>query len=216
MKNTGRYDTSGLSEAQYEPGSSDRVLLNLLGISDPTEMERVETLELARVTNHCLDEISPVQRFTAADICRIHREWLGRVYPWAGSYRQVNMSKAGFPFASPAHIPALMLELEKDVLGQFTPCRGDHGAVAKALGTVHVELVLIHPFREGNGRIARLVALLMGLQAGLPPLEFSMMDGENRERYFAAVRKGLDRDYQPMAAIFSEVIGKSVAFAQGQ
>ena len=37
---------------------------------------------------------------------------------------------------------------------------------------VHAEPILIHPFREGNGRCARLLATLMGLQAGLPALDF--------------------------------------------
>ena len=54
---------------------------------------------------------------------------------------------------------------------------------------VHVELVLIHPFREGNGRLARLLAMLMGLQAGLPMLVFDEMEGVLREKYFAAVRR---------------------------
>ena len=31
--------------------------------------------------------------------------------------------------------------------------------VAEALAVVHAELILIHPFREGNGRVARLLAL---------------------------------------------------------
>jgi len=31
---------------------------------------------------------------------------------------------------------------------------------------VHTELVLIHPFREGNGRCSRILASIMALQAG--------------------------------------------------
>jgi len=40
------------------------------------------------------------------------------------------------------------------------------------MAVVHVELVLIHPFRDGNGRVARILSILMGLQAGLPALDF--------------------------------------------
>jgi len=214
MKDTGRYDTSGLIEAQYEPGSGDKVLRNLLAITDPSEMERIETRELLRVTEQFLDEVEPDQHFTADDICRMHRDWLAAVYPWAGVYRQVTMSKGGFVFAAPAHIPALMTEFEQTVLQRHTPCTGTVDDVALSLATVHVELVLIHPFREGNGRISRLLALLMGLQAGLPPLDFSMIDGEIRERYFAAVQAGMDRNYQPMAAIFAEVIRRSLEQAE--
>jgi cell filamentation protein len=42
VKKTGRYDTSGLTEAQSEPGSRGRVLKNLLGIKSKREMDRIE------------------------------------------------------------------------------------------------------------------------------------------------------------------------------
>ena len=79
---------------------------------------------------------------------------------------------------------------------------------------VHVELMLIHPFREGNGRLGRLLATLMALQAGLPILEFSEMIGVRREEYFAAVRAGLDMNYQPMKMLFSDVIEGSLWLSQ--
>jgi hypothetical protein len=41
-RKAGRYDTSGLIEAQFEPGSRRRVLKNLLGIKSRREMNRVE------------------------------------------------------------------------------------------------------------------------------------------------------------------------------
>lgn len=32
-------------------------------------------------------------RFTAGDICELHRRWLGDIYVWAGEYRTVNLEK---------------------------------------------------------------------------------------------------------------------------
>lgn len=78
------------------------------------------------------------------------------------------------------------------------------------MAEVHVELVLIHPFREGNGRVARILAVLMGLQAGLPALYFDKFSGRKREEYFAAVRAGLDRNYGPMEKLFSVVIERTL------
>jgi cell filamentation protein len=148
--------------------------------------------------------------FTAADICKIHRTWLGAIYSWAGEYRQVNISKDDFPFAAAREISKLMAELERGPLRQFTPCRsGSDERVVKALATVHTELMLIHPFREGNGRAGRLLAILMGLQAKLPPLDFSGIKGKRRQQYFAAVRAGLGRDYEPMERIFSDVVRRT-------
>ena len=69
--------------------------------------------------------------------------------------------------------------------------------------------LLIHPFREGNGRLARLLAMLMGLQAGLPMLVFDEMEGDRREAYFSAVRYGMSRNYLPMIGIFQRIIEQS-------
>ena len=66
-----------------------------------------------------------------------------------------------------------------------------------------------HPFREGNGRIARMLAALMGLQAGLPALDFSGIRGRRRKEYFAAVHAGVARDYRPMEKIFTAVIRRT-------
>jgi cell filamentation protein len=209
MKQGGRYDTAGLEENEYEPGSNNTVLKNLCGITTVSEMEQVETLALLKVTEEMFDRFDQDHCFSAEDICSMHRAWLGDVYPWAGSYRQVMMSKNGFPFAAPAFIPQLMAEFAKEALAHNTPCNGDDDTVAESLAVVHVELVLIHPFREGNGRLARLLVILMGLQAGLPMLVFDEMEGERREAYFTAVRAGVGRDYKPMAYIFKRIIEQS-------
>lgn len=74
---------------------------------------------------------------------------------------------------------------------------------------VRVELVLIHPFREGNGRAAGILAVLMGLQAGLPALLFDKLSGRKRQ-YFAAGQAGLDRNYDAMTILFTAVIERTL------
>lgn len=78
---------------------------------------------------------------------------------------------------------------------------------------VPAELVLVHPFRDGNGRCARLLAVLMGLQASLPVLDFTGVRGEERARYIAAVHAALDRNYEPMTAVFRGIIARTQARA---
>jgi cell filamentation protein len=209
MKQSGRYDTAGLEENEYEPGSNNSVLKNLCGITTVAGMEQAETLALLKATEEMFDRFDQDYCFSSEDIIFMHRAWLGGIYPWAGSYRQVMMSKGSFPFAAPAYIPKLMDNFEKDILVRHTPCHGDDDTIALSLAIVHVELVLIHPFREGNGRLSRLLAILMGLQAGLPMLVFDEMEGARREAYFAAVREGLGEDYKPMANIFKRIIEQS-------
>jgi len=61
----------------------------------------------------------------------------------------------------------------------------------------HVELILIHPFREGNGRLSRLLADVMVVQAGRGPLDYSAWEAD-KAAYFGAIRAGMAKDYRPM------------------
>ena len=74
---------------------------------------------------------------------------------------------------------------------------------------MHAELLLVHPFREGNGRLARWLADLMFLQAGFPiPLyNFSGKGSVRRKKdYLDAVVAGYGQDYAPLAVFFRECV----------
>lgn len=210
MTTGGRYRAEG-PESESEPGSHGRVLRNRLGVRSVREMARIESEALLAATDRLIDETDLDHRFSARDICAMHRAWLGGIYPWAGEYRHVNLAKGSFPFASANLIPGLMRDFERGPLREFTPCRFvETQHQARALAVVHAELILIHPFREGNGRCSRLLALLMGLQAGLPALDFGGIRGVEKRRYIAAIHASLDRDYEPMAGVFSRVIARTL------
>lgn len=205
---TNRYQAIGV-EAEFEPGSRSRVLRNLLGITHVRDMNLAESQALEIAQDLALDRFEVDHRFTAQDLCDLHALWLGPIYPWAGEYRSVDIGKGGFQFAHARLIPGLMAQLERGAL-QHTPCRpADDAALALALAEVHAELILIHPFREGNGRLARLLALLMALQAGLPPLDFSPMLGRGRRIYIGGIHAAMGRDYRPLAAVFEKIIARS-------
>lgn len=204
-----KYQAAG-PQAEFEPGSRGRVLRNLLGITRVRDMKLAESQALLLAQQHAVESYSEDHRFGAADICSLHRDWLGPIYAWAGEYRNVNMGKGGFQFAHAPRIPALMAELEHGPLARYTPRRPAPDAqLAAAVAEVHAELILVHPFREGNGRIARLLAVLMGLQAGLPPLDFFPLEGRGKARYIAGIHAALDRDYAPLAETFLRVIART-------
>ena len=203
-----RYDAGETTEGRYQPGSDNQVLVNKLGITDPREMDDVELALLEQLTFAIIDEVTEAQQLTAVELCEWHRRWLGNVYPWAGRLRSVNMSKAEFHFAMAGQVPRLMDELNRKYLHTYTPCNElDDELLIEALAVVHVEFVLIHPFREGNGRLARLIATIMALQAGKPALDFSCFD-KNKSEYFSAIQTGMS-DYTPMKKLFRLVLQES-------
>lgn len=213
MKKSGRYRPQGI-EAEHEPGSRGRVLRNLQGIRSAREMAEAETTALIEASERLTHEVRVDQRFTADDLRHVHRTWLGELYSWAGEYRSVNLSKGGLIFAAAREVPRCMAELERGPLSEHTPLRpGPLDELAHAIAVVHAELVLIHPFRDGNGRCARLIAVLMALQAGMPQLDFGVLEGRGRTAYFAGIRAAFDRDYAPLTSLFRRTLDRSLAGA---
>jgi cell filamentation protein len=206
---TDRYDTTGNLEGQYQPGSQDHVLLNKLDITDPIEMDAIELDLLEQLSVAILGEIESDKVITIDDLSEWHRRWLGNVYSWAGKYRSVNMGKADFQFAAAHLIPKLMSTLNSKFLTIYTPCnKMNEETLVDALAKVHIEYILVHPFRDGNGRLSRLLANIMALQADFPMLDFSYMDS-HKEDYFLAIHAGLDND-EPMKVMFKQVLYDSL------
>ncbi len=206
------YDTSGNLEAQFEPNSDDRVLANKLGIVNADKIDDTELRLLDYLYEDVLTSVEADQRLTVANLREWHRRWLGNVYPWAGAYRTVNLSKVNFMFAASSQVPRLMENLDQETLASDTPCAGmREDQLIDSIAIVHVELILIHPFREGNGRLSRLLANVMAQQAGWPELDFTFWD-DRKDDYVAAVQSGLS-DYDPMKNMVRQVLRETATTA---
>lgn len=192
-----KYDIGGV-QGRFQPDSNDQVLENKLGITDPAERDEAELVLLEKLYEDVLLHDSPNGQIKVADLKKWHYRWLGNLYEWAGEERAVNMSKGDFHFAAAAQVPQLLDKFESEYLRRYAPCSGyDDEQLAEAVAIVHVELILIHPFRDGNGRISRFLADVMMAQAGYPALDYSCWD-QNKTDYFAAIRQGLEMNYAPM------------------
>lgn len=192
-----RYVVEG-AQGAYEPGSDGKVLKNKLTILDVAEMDEVELFLLEKLYQAVLVESLPDRVLTVADLKYWHRLWLGNVYVWAGEERSVNLGKDGFHFAVAGQIARLLDVFERDYLRRFTPCHGfSEIQLIEAIAITHVELILIHPFREGNGRLSRLLADVMAVQSGVGLLDYSEWERQ-KTKYFAAIQAGLGGDYEPM------------------
>jgi cell filamentation protein len=155
------------AEERYQPGSGDLVLANKLGIIDEEEMEALESGLLLMLYEQLFIEGQPPEALAFEHISRWHRQWLGNVYDWAGRLRNANLTKDGFQFAAADRIPLLLDGFEK----QFLSRSGELKSLARPelvnyLAECHVEFILIHPFREGNGRLSRLLCDVLSVLAG--------------------------------------------------
>ena len=202
---TDRYAVHG-AQGEYQPGSNDLVLANKLGIQSTEDMDELELELLQRLYEDVLMEHLPNRALTVDDLKTWHRRWLGNVFDWAGQERSVNMGKDGFMFAASAQIPRLLAEFERTCLARWTPCRGmGTDALVEAIAITHVEFILIHPFREGNGRLSRLLADVMAVQSGREPLDYSAWNAD-KPAYIQAIHQGVQMEYAPMKRLVAQAL----------
>lgn len=94
--------------------------------------------------------IDNIEVGTVKGLQQIHSYLFGGLYDFAGQIRTMNISKGGFMFASALYLPQLLSEVEK--MSENTLA----DIVKK-----YVEMNILHPFMEGNGRSARIWLDLM-------------------------------------------------------
>ncbi len=139
-----------------------------------------------------------------AYIQRIHQLALGHLYAFAGKWRDVNLSKGGFSFAAARFLPGTMDSFQHEVLDRLSDGE-EEPALVSDVAIVHAELLFIHPFREGNGRTARILANLMCRRAGHGPWRWELIREREFEEYVTAVQRAALKDYSPMKRIIRAV-----------
>ncbi len=113
-------------------------------------------------------------------------------------------------FAPAGRVARLLAQFEKEYLAKYTPCTNmSREQVIEAIAIVHVELILIHPFREGNGRLSRLLADVMAVQAGFQSLDYESWT-QHPEQYIAAIHAGLNLNYEPMKYWVNEALKRKL------
>jgi cell filamentation protein len=104
---------------------------------------------------------------------------------------------------------------ERACLTRWTPCGNlAPDELVNAIAVTHVELIVIHPFREGNGRLSRLLADVMAVQAGHEPLDYSSWE-QYKPTYIGAVHAGFSGDYGPMEQLVGQALAAGDAGLSG-
>lgn len=100
-----------------------------------------------------------------------------------GTYAFDENGKAIFiEYAAPEYVDALMSML----IAEINSAQVTQENAAIVYAKIHMGFVHIHPFWDGNGRMARLLANLPLLKAGLPPL---VIPQEKRRNYIEILAK---------------------------
>ena len=127
----------------------------------------------------------------------LHKRMFGDVWNWAGTFRRTERNIGIAPQRVAAEVPMMFDDLRFWVEHQTYPA--DEIAVR-----LHHRLVAIHPFPNGNGRHARLMADLLIERLGGESFSWgggSLADtGQLRAAYVKALRIADNHDIGPLLA----------------
>jgi Fic-DOC domain mobile mystery protein B len=127
----------------------------------------------------------------------LHRRMLGDVWRWAGRFRTSQRNMGIDYWLIPTELRKLLDDTKAWI--EFKTYPADEIAVR-----FHHRLVLIHPFPNGNGRHARLMADLLIMRLGGERFSWgreSLRDpGIARQQYIAALRAADNHDIAPLLA----------------
>lgn len=148
---------------------------------------------------------------TESGIRQLHAFVLDGISDEAGAYRSVPVAISGSDYAppGPVSVPAEMAELGRWLASASIAAEDSFSGVKGLLAAAaaHTWFVTIHPFIDGNGRVARLLLNLMLLRHGWP---IAIITKEDRFRYYDALEASQSSDLTPFAVLVSECIEESL------
>lgn len=159
-------------------------LQNKLGIIDSSELARVEEKN-SKIKAIELFETGLLDTFevgTFDGLAKIHKYLFDEIYDFAGKQRTVNISKGNFRFAPVLYLEAAIANVSKMPQSTFDEI------IEK-----YVEMNIVHPFREGNGRSIRIWLDAMLKKELHMVVDWSRVDKEN---YLLAMERSPIKDVE--------------------
>ena len=181
-------------------------LENKCRITDSLELSRVEeklgkTRARERFESGALDAMTPG---TVQTLREIHRILFSDLYDFAGQIRTVNLAKGNFRFAPVLYLESALASIE--AMPQYT---------FDEIIEKYVEMNIAHPFREGNGRSARIwLDLILKKELGLV-VDWSLVD---KTDYLLAMERSPIKDLEiktVLKAALTDQVNNREVFMKG-
>ena len=200
IRNVWTHHSTSLEGNSLTLGETDFILEEGLTIQGKTLKDHNEVFGHARAIERIYDLVNTAKSIDKEALFRLHETVLTEriidtnspVGKWKvqsnfTTYTSKDNKQEWREYPSPKKIDFLMSQwLER--LNHNLEIVHDHKEVGRVYADLHLSFVTIHPFFDGNGRMARLLANLPVLKSGLPPI---VVPQEDRYRYKLALS-----DYQ--------------------
>lgn len=206
------YHSNAIEGNLLDVGETRMVVEQGLTITGKPLKDQAEAKNLSAALDFLEDlATNPSRPITESDIRQIHLLVLKDINDDnAGRYRNVTVEIGGSLYKPPA--PETIAS-EMSCFGQWlsnSSVPGQEYNVEDALlsaSAAHTWLVTIHPFIDGNGRVARLLLNLILMRYGYP---IAVISREDRLRYYDALEISQSSDLTAFVSLLMECVDESL------
>ena len=125
----------------------------------------------------------------------LHKKMFANTWNWAGSFRKTNKN-IGIDWIQINENLKILID---DVIYQINKCTFEHDEL---VARFHHRLVFIHPFINGNGRHARLMADIILMSLNCKRFSWGTVNlaeaNKTRSQYITALKKADQGDYKAL------------------
>ena len=159
-------------------------LENKLGITNQVELAKAEEKISKQKAKQLFDsgDIDKLDVGTFKGMAAIHAYLFEEIYEFAGKIRTVNIAKGNFRFAPPMYLQASLNHIDLMPQGGFDQIIEEY-----------VEMNIAHPFREGNGRTARIWLDLILKKELKQVVDWNKVD---KDEYLSAMQRSVVKDVE--------------------
>lgn len=137
-------------------------------------------------------------------IQQIHEVVTKGILKDAGKYRTENVRITGSKTTPPSY--SKIVKLMEDYVQNIRQLKLNP---IKKTAFIHHELVRIHPFIDGNGRIARLITNLYLMKQGYPPV---ILKKEDRYKYYRTLQKADEGNLSSFATFIAKAVNEALMY----
>ncbi|MBI9081287.1 MAG: Fic family protein [Pseudodesulfovibrio sp.] len=182
-----------------------KVVLEGITVGGKSMKEHLEATNHVHAIDFIFELVDKGEPLTERTIKEVHALVLKGINDdIAGKYRTENVVISGAD-----HVPPDHLHVAEQMAGFMAWYAGDGMSlhVVERAARLHVDLVKIHPFSDGNGRTARLLMNLELMQGGFPPI---VVQNAERLAYYEALDTAHTTDnYAPFFDLTETIVEKS-------
>lgn len=160
---------------------------------------------LAENVARCLDELLEAApqdiQLTPETLRAFHRRIAGSLFPdWAGTWRTTEVQVGSHCPPPPHDVPMQIRNFCLDLQERLRHV-DDASSIAALLAWADWRFQWIHPFKDFNGRVGRVLLVALTYLLGLPPVDpaSSTLD---RQAYFHALRQADAGDLRPLSDLW--------------